>query len=616
MFIRETITTNKKTGVKYTKHCLVESYRIGGVPRQRVIMQLGSLSLPKSDWPKLAAILEARLAGQPSLFEDDLELAKLAAHKLDHAKFVEKRHVEKANYQNSQELLVVDFQSFTVSESRSLGPELVAHSFWERLGFDGILRQNGFSITERALAKAVIIGRLVAPDSELATWQWLKHRTALLELLPVDLQDIGKDAVYEISDCLLKNKQQIEKALYQKESILFPDRPLLFLYDLTNTYFEGNCLKNTLAGRGKSKENRNDAPLVTLALLVDGRGFPVFSQIYGGNQSEPETLENVLNRLERDTLPLFPEYRPTIVMDRGIATTANITLLKRRKFPYLVIERRPVEREYLSEFGIAKETFERFAVSETESIYLKKLDIEGGCRILCLSEGREQKEMAIDTLKEQRFLDDISRLKTSVNRGNIVLERKVLERIGRLKQKYATIARYYDLNLRFNESGERVTDLFWEKKTRRDERAILTGCYVIETTHQEYDAREIWRLYMTLTMVEAAFRDLKTDLGLRPVHHQLARRTEGHLFISVLAYHLLICIEETLRQNDDTRRWSTIRKQLATHQRTTVIMTDAERRIHHCRLSGMPESFHQQIYRLLNIRDPLKRLNRIAGSRL
>ena len=616
MFIRETITTNKKTGTKYSKHCLVESYRTNGVPRQRVIMQLGSLSLPKSEWPKLAAILEARLAGQASLFEEDAVLAKLALEKLEHADFVEKRQVEKINYQSNQELVTIDLQSVGVSESRSLGPELVAHTFWERLGFDGILKQNGFSSTECALAKAVIIGRLVAPDSELGTWQWLKHRTALLELLPVDLQDVGKDDVYEIADTLLASKKRIENALYQRESILFPERPVLFLYDLTNTYFEGNCYGNTLAKRGKSKEKRNDSPLVTLALLVDSHGFPIFSHIYGGNQSEPETLKNVLNRLEQDTLPLFPEYQPTIVMDRGIATTENLTLLKKREFPYLVIERRPVEKEYLAEFETAKETFERFSISETEVIYLKKVSIDNGQRVLCLSEGRAQKEMAIDGLKEQRFLDDLSRLKASVNQGNIILEQKVLERIGRLKQKYASIARHYELDLQCDQSGKKVVDLVWSKKASRDERAALTGCYVIETTHQEYDTYQVWQLYMTLTQVEAAFRDLKTDLGLRPVHHQLAKRTEGHLFISVLAYHLLICIETTLRHNDDQRRWSTIKKQLATHQRITVIMTDAERRIHHCRLSGIPENVHQAIYQLLDVKNPLKRINRIAGSRL
>jgi transposase len=121
---------------------------------------------------------------------------------------------------------------------------------------------------------------------------------------------------------------------------------------------------------------------------------------------------------------------------------------------------------------------------------------------------------------------------------------------------------------------------------------------------------------MTLARVEESFRALKTDLGFRPVHHQLAKRTEAHLFISVLAYHLLICIERKLRINGDKRRWSTIRKDLSTHQRTTVILIDENDTIHHIRVSGMPEKTHKDIYSLLNVKDPLKMQHHIVGLRL
>lgn len=130
------------------------------------------------------------------------------------------------------------------------------------------------------------------------------------------------------------------------------------------------------------------------------------------------------------------------------------------------------------------------------------------------------------------------------------------------------------------------------------------------------NAKEIWGLYTTLVRVEEAFRDLKTDLGLRPVHHQLEKRTEAHLFISVLAYHLLISIERELRRQGDHRRWGTLRDELSTHQRTTVIMTDADDQIHHIRVSGIPESEHTQIYRLLKVKDPLKREHQLIGKRL
>ncbi|HCW09001.1 MAG TPA: IS1634 family transposase [Cytophagales bacterium] len=616
MFIRQIITVNKKTGVQYTKHCLVESYRTDVGVRQRVVMHLGELSVPKSEWPKLASVLEARLAGQETLFEDKPELANVATDILEHAQFVKTRKKEQDTRESNQQLLVIDLNSLATSESRSLGPELVAHSMWERLGCKQILESCGLSTTETALAEAVVVGRLVAPDTELATWRWLKTRTALLELLPIDLQNIGKDAIYEISDLLLERKEKIEQALFNQEAMLFPERPLLFLYDLTNTYFEGRCADNGLAQYGKSKEKRTDCPLVTLALLVDSHGFPVFSQIYEGNQSEPETLETVLRRLSGDTLPLFPELRPTIVMDRGIATKKNLDLLKDQAYQYIVIERRPVEKEYLHEFEHAKEQFEQFQATDIENVYLKKLPIDNGTRVLCLSEGRQRKEIAIDTLKEKRFIEELERLKKSIHKGNIVIDTKIWERIGRLKQKYASIARYYELNLQLDDLQKKAVDLVWDKKPIRNERNTLTGCYVIETTHEHLSSNQIWKLYMTLSHVEAAFRDLKTDLGLRPVYHQLAERTKGHLFISVLAYHLLISIEETLRKNDDNRRWSTINEQLSTHQRTTVIMTDDQKQIHHCRVSGTPESVHQEIYRLLDVKDPLKRINKIVGTRL
>jgi transposase len=121
---------------------------------------------------------------------------------------------------------------------------------------------------------------------------------------------------------------------------------------------------------------------------------------------------------------------------------------------------------------------------------------------------------------------------------------------------------------------------------------------------------------MTLTNVEYSFRSLKTDLGLRPVYHQNAKRTEGHLFISVLAYHLLINIERRLRSCGDTRKWSTIKKILSTHQRTTVIFTDSNNQINHLRVSGMPESEHQEIYKILGIKDKLGPSHKMAGTRL
>ena len=399
-------------------------------------------------------------------------------------------------------------------------------------------------------------------------------------------------------------------------------------YDLTNTYFEGRAFNNELANRGKSKEKRSDCPLVTLALVVDDAGFPIFSQIYGGSQSEPETLEDILKRLKVDASLELVNSHPMIVMDRGIATKDNLALIKEMEFPYIVVERRAVEKEYVSEFTHAKETFECISNNEgkkknhsaditiAESVYVKKIPIDKGSRVLCLSEGREKKEMAMDTLKESRFLDDFNRLKTSVENGNIQLVEKVGIRVGRLKERYPTIARYYDIHLELDENEEKVNCISYEKKATREQRSVLTGCYVIETSNEALSANEVWRLYTTLTKIEAAFKSLKSDLGVRPVYHQLAERTKGHLFIAVLAYHLLISIEYQLREKGDHRNWSTVKEQLSTHQRSTIIMTDEDDQIHHIRLSGTKEKRHKEIYELLEVKNPLKRKHEIVGKRL
>ena len=162
---------------------------------------------------------------------------------------------------------------------------------------------------------------------------------------------------------------------------------------------------------------------------------------------------------------------------------------------------------------------------------------------------------------------------------------------------------------------KKVQDISWSKKPSREQRALLTGCYVIETTHQELSASEIWRQYMTLSQVESSFRDLKTDLGLRPIYHQNAERTKAHLFIAVLAYHLLVSIEHTLQKQGDHREWRTIRAILKTHQRTTIIITGMDGTIYHLRVSGVPETEHARIFKILDVKNPLNRAKQVMGVR-
>ena len=625
MFIRETETKNKKTMNVYKSHKLVENYRTEKGVRQRVIMSLVSLSLPKNRWKELAALLEARISGQNTFLEEDNELTIVADEVLRHNTFVKRNWEEKVDSAKNSDMQLVDLNSASSTFYRSLGAELIANSFWEKLDFDVVLKNCGFDQKQLSFAKAVILGRLINPQSEISTWRWFQNSTALIEMTHVDLAGVGKNSFYEIGDLLFQNKEKIENALFTKEQNEFSLKNRVYLYDLTNTYFEGSAKGNKYAKFGRSKERRTDCPQVTLALIVDGLGFPIFSQIYEGGQSEPKTLTDVLERLKTDSRNLLNGDKPILIMDRGIATKDNVALIAENNYPYTIITRRQIEKDYENEFTVIKQFMESDektipseweAVDTENSVYVKKMPSNKTVYVLAASIGRTAKEQGMDTLKEERFLVDIANLKKSFEKGNIIMPVKIGERIGKIKAKYPTVGRYYEIETKVSDDNKKVTEIVWTKKPARQQRSILTGCYVIETTQTNLSAIDIWKQYMQLTRVESAFQDLKSELGLRPVYHQTANRTESHLFIGVLAYHLLNSIEYVLKTNGDTREWKTIKKVLATHERNTIILKGDDRKIYHIRVSGTPEPCHNEIYRTLKIKDHLKRKKTCYFSRL
>lgn len=625
MFIRESKTKNKKTEITYTTHKLVENYRTEKGTRQRVIMSLGTLTLPKKRWTELAALLESRISGQQSFMEDDKEIAVIADEALKHNKFIKRQQNEKIINEKNSDLQLIDLNSASTSEYRSLGAELIANTFWDKLDLDTILKDCRFDLKQLSIAKAIILGRLINPQSEIGTWRWFQNRTSLIEMTHVDLTGIGKDAFYEIGDLLLANKEKIEKALFSKEQCEFLLDKRVYLYDLTNTYFEGSAKGNTIAKHGHSKEKRTDCPLVTLALVVDALGFPVFSQIYEGGQSEPITLEDVLLKLKKDSGNLLDGHKPVLIMDRGIATKDNIALIKENQYPYTVITRRQSEKDYENDFASIKQFIdakedtspgEWEPVDKDGTVFITKKESDKTAYVLAASIGKIAKEQSMDALKEERFLTDMQNLKKSFEKGNILIPFKIGERIGKIKAKYPTIGKYYEFEIKTSDDNQKVTEIIWTKKPQREQRSTLTGCYVIETTQTELSAKDIWKQYMQLTKVESSFQDLKSELGLRPIYHQTSIRTQSHLFIGVLAYHLLNSIEFMLKSHGDTREWKTIKEILSTHERSTIILKGDTKKVYYIRTSGTPESCHNEIYRLLKIKDLLKRKKTCTFARL
>jgi transposase len=301
-------------------------------------------------------------------------------------------------------------------------------------------------------------------------------------------------------------------------------------------------------------------------------------------------------------------------MDRGIATADNVKLLRERGYPYAVIRREDESETYRKLFEEGRESFDRVgagkksAYGDENKVYVRKLEPEEGsgvCKVLCISDGKERKEQAIHTRKEQVFVNDVSKLDASVKSGNIKSPDKIGAKLEAKIKRHKTVAARFSAEVCLGAGGKaegvRLT-------RNEDAEKSLYGCYVIESTHVNLSDKEIWNLYMTLTKVEGAFRAMKSSLGVRPVYHQKADRSGAHLFISVLAYHLLAVIERKLGESGDCREWKTIRRVLSTHTRSTVSIVGADMGVHHIRISGEPEDVHREIYEALGAKDPYKKV--------
>jgi len=624
MYIRESKTTNKKTGKVYIKHTLVESIRTAKGPRQKLVMTLGRLTLDRSLWKSLAFALESYLNGEQEVeylnfFNSPEELIEEITHQraiIDNNRKL-KAEQDAIETKKEKDIREVDVNSLSVTESRSLGPELVANNAWELLEFESILQDCGFKEKEIALAAAVIWGRLINPGSDIATWRWLREKSSLNDFFNVDISKVHKDKVYGIADKLLKHKDKLESRLYKRQKDIFSKEDTLFLFDLTNFYFEGNSKANELAERGKSKEKRNQNCLVSLALIVDEDGFPVKSKVFEGNVNEPATLETILKECgvldssKKDELP----FLPIIAMDRGIATSGNLKFLRSKGFPFTVIERANRTKEFRKEFQTL-EGFTQITDSKGQAIHLKQI----GSKVLCLSEAKAKKEKAMldgrikKTCKElDKLVRSVSRWSKSAAKRKEVDKKKVKkikdersvsdkfhEGLGKIKKSCVNFDKLF--KYQFDEKNGMLSYQVIEDK----DNAELHGAYVIESNNVTGTEKQIWRLYMTLNNVENAFRAMKSDLGTRPVYHQGAERTKAHLFLSILAYHMLRNIEYRYAEEGEAKRWSSLKEILSTHQRVQVSWSDANNKKWFKLLSAKPEVKHRDIYFKLGVKNKLQ----------
>lgn len=603
MFIKAINKKNKDGTKEYIQHRLVESYRTDKGPRQRTILNLGTLSLPKQQWKLLADQIEAELTGQQQLYEIDAHIKELAVH---YARIIVKKQLLRPPVTEVDQPDVayetIDLNSLSDSKCRTVGAEYVGLATFKKLGLDMLFSQLGFSKKQIELAALSIVGKLVYPGSEWRTRRWAKNLSAIDELLNTDFSSLSNNVLYRISDVLLSHQDLIEQHLAQRERDLFSLQEKIILYDLTNTYFEGQAKGNSKARHGRSKDKRNDCPLLTLGLVIDELGFPKLSKIFQGNISEPQTLKNILEQLQGKEMvrchsSVNERKNRTVVIDAGIVSEDNLTFLKDEGYDYIVVARnKPVDPSALNSDDML--TIKKDNSNEVQAQLIKA----AGEQILyCKSFLKQQKEQSMKRLFQQRFEDDLKMVAAAITKkGGTKKYDKVLQRIGRLQQKYAPIAQYYEIHVHSN-NKQIATKVEWSFVKQQQAEQRFSGGYFLRTSRTDLDEREIWDLYIMLTNLEDAFRSLKTELKLRPIHHQKEQRSDAHLFITVLAYHLLNTIQTQLKQHGIHKQWWNIRELLSSHTRTTTSMTTKDGRRIHIRKSTEVEPFHRMIYDALNL---------------
>jgi len=599
MFIRA-VTKKTSTGKTYECHQLVESVRTEKGVRQRLLLSLGRLPLEKSTWPRLVRRITGILQGQTVFFKESAEIEILAA-KYAH-RYMEKHALET----DFDPIQTVNMDSLENHHVRTIGAEYVGVSFFKELGVPACLKSCGLTKRQIEIAMLLVIGRLVHPGSERHLYQWAQHLSGLDELLSTDFSRLSLNSLYKVTDVLFSHKAAIESHLRARENTLFSLDEAIILYDLTNTYFEGQASGNNKARFGRSKEKRSDCRLLTLGLVVDGQGFPKTSQVFAGNQSEPETLLKMVQSLRRQDPT--NNTKPTVVIDAGIATEENLNALKEH-YHYIAVSRKKFDVPDDEASIVIKQT-------ATNKIEAKRLVNGEEVVLYCQSELKSKKEKSMQSKLRQRFEDELSYLAKSIRKkGCTKRYDKVLQRIGRLKERYKSIARFYQIDV--EERDGIAIRIQWDYlKEQSDKR--YNGAYFLRTDRLDLSAQEIWSIYVMLTHVEAAFRCLKSDLLLRPVFHQKEKRSDAHIFITVLAYHVLHSIRTRLKQRGIDHSWVTIRDRMASHCRVTNQMQTEKKDMLFIRRCSEPESFHKMIYKALDLPDvpcrPKKKVFKICSD--
>ena len=519
MFLKR--RTRKKNGEQYEYWELVRTVRTAAGPRHETVAYLGKLEESEArhqyGWSDIDALLEGR--------EPDLQL-----------------RLDLPGTAPEPEWRRINVRGVRVERVKEFGRVWAALAVWRRLGLHRLLREKlprgqedvGWDLVACVLAT----GRFCAQTSELSVAERWYESTALADILGVPDDRINETRLYRGLDQLLGCKDIICRHLQDTWGAWFKADYDFLLYDVTSTYFEGQCEDNQKAARGYSRDNRSDCKQVCIGLVVTRDGLPVGYEVFAGNRSDVTTLEDIVTMMEEK----YGQANRVWVTDRGIVSEENMKFLRERGARYLVGTPKSMlrrhEREMLDAAGwqVIRDGLEVKLVAAPDG-FAERF-------VLCRSRDRAAKERAMLERQIVRLRKALDKIDAGLRRRPSADALKIERRIGRWLGRNPAAERVFDVEVTRDDEKRACGLQVTERADRMDWASLAQGAYMLRTNHVSEDPAELWKWYIQLTQAEAAFRTSKSDLALRPVFHQKEQRVEAHILVCFLALAMWRTLEQ------------------------------------------------------------------------
>lgn len=608
MFIREVKKQRSKDSQVFYQYNLVQTSRVeGNKVKQRVILYLGSDKLlrDKENRKKLLQALKSKIFGQPDLLDGKIAPELQALAEAYYQKYKLKYPSPSPNSSSKgaslppkpskAEFHNIDIKGLEVSDVKSFGAEHLCRQVLDKFQLEEYLTSLGLNRSQARKCLIAIAARAIYSSSEHKTAEILKTNSELAACYGHD-SPITHKQLYSISEQLFQHKSKIDSFLYQRITDMFDINDKLVIFDISNTYFETGKKQSKLSQYGRSKEKRSDCPLVVFTGVVNAQGFIRHSRIYEGNRPDTNTLEDMIADLE---IHSGTAAKKTIVMDAGIATDDNLALLRKKNLHYVCVSRQRIKNYPVSKENQVVELTDRGKQKVALSVFHPKDKPDTWMYVQ--SENKRKKEQSISEKLSRRFEEDLMAVQAGLDKkGGTKKYEKVWERIGRIKEKHKHVSGGYAIEVEPSETNDNAKTITWKKKPPQPQKQDKeNGVYFIRTSYKNPSETELWEIYNTIREVESTFRCLKTDLKMRPVHHQNDERIEGHLYLTMLAYQLVNTIRYMLQQEGIHYDWNNILRLMATQTIQTLELPTDTKTIY-LRQPAKPIKEVSQIFRATN----------------